>query len=120
MRIDFETYNLERTDDHILIVTMNRANAANAMNTQMGLDGKAIFEGLYTETEGVRCVVLTGAGSKAFCAGGDLKERKGMTDAQWRYQHAVFEQGAWPCVIARYQLLPPSMGRLMVVAAKPR
>ena len=40
MRIDFETYNLERTDDHILIVTMNRANAANAMNTQMGLDGK--------------------------------------------------------------------------------
>ena len=93
MRIDFETYNLERTDDHILIVTMNRANAANAMNTQMGLDGKVIFEGLYTDTEGVRCVVLTGAGSKAFCAGGDLKERKGMTDAQWRYQHAVFEQG---------------------------
>ena len=93
MRMDFETYRLERTEDHILIITMNRADAANAMNTQMGLDGKETFEGLYTDTEGVRCVILTGSGSKAFCAGGDLKERKGMTDAQWRYQHAVFEQG---------------------------
>ena len=41
----------------------------------------------------MRVVILTGRGDQAFCAGGDLKERKGMTDAQWRYQHAVFEQG---------------------------
>jgi len=32
----------------------------------------------------VRAVVLTGAGSKAFCAGADLKERAGMSEAEVR------------------------------------
>lgn len=93
MRMEYETYHLERVEDHILIVMMDRPEVANAKNTQMGLEGKEIFESLYTDTEGVRCVILTGRGDKAFCAGGDLKERKGMTDAEWRYQHAVYEQG---------------------------
>jgi enoyl-CoA hydratase len=93
MRMDYKTYNLERVDDHILVVMMDRPEVANAKNTAMGLEQKEIFESLYTDTDGVRVVVLTGRGDKAFCAGGDLKERKGMTDAQWRYQHAVYEQG---------------------------
>jgi enoyl-CoA hydratase/carnithine racemase len=38
-------------------------------------------------------VVLTGAGSRAFCAGGDLKERDGMTQAAWQAQHELFERG---------------------------
>jgi enoyl-CoA hydratase len=37
-------------------------------------------------------VVLTGAGERAFCAGGDLKERKGMTDEAWTRQHVIFER----------------------------
>ncbi|MBT6093429.1 MAG: enoyl-CoA hydratase [Rhodospirillaceae bacterium] len=93
MRMDYETYHLELVDDHILIVMMDRPEVRNAKNTQMGLEQKEIFEGLYQDIEGVRVVILTGRGDKAFCAGGDLKERKGMTDAQWRYQHAVYEQG---------------------------
>jgi len=40
----------------------------------------------------VRCIVVTGQGDKAFCAGGDLKERKGMTDEAWGKQHLVFER----------------------------
>ena len=37
------------------------------------------------------CLVLTGAHG-GFCSGGDLRERKGMTDAAWRRQHAIVEQ----------------------------
>lgn len=92
MRTDYETLHVERVDDHVLVVTLDRPDFANAKNTQMGRDQKDLFEGLYVDTEDVRCVVLTGRG-KVFCAGGDLKERKGMTDEAWQQQHAVFEQG---------------------------
>jgi enoyl-CoA hydratase/carnithine racemase len=37
-------------------------------------------------------VILTGYGDKAFCAGGDLKERNGMSDESWQAQHAIFER----------------------------
>ena len=92
MRTDYETLHVERVDDHILVVTFDRPDVANAKNTQMGREQKELFEGLYVDTEDVRCVVLTGRG-KVFCAGGDLKERKGMTDEAWQQQHAIFEQG---------------------------
>ncbi|MEM8744142.1 MAG: enoyl-CoA hydratase-related protein [Pseudomonadota bacterium] len=92
MRTDYETLHVERVDDHILVVTFDRPEVANAKNTQMGREQKNLFEGLYVDTQDVRCVVLTGRG-KVFCAGGDLKERKGMTDEAWQQQHAIFEQG---------------------------
>jgi enoyl-CoA hydratase/carnithine racemase len=92
MRTDFETLHVERVGDHILIVTLDRPEVANAKNTKMGVEQKELFEGLYVDSEDVRCVVLTGRG-KVFCAGGDLKERKGMSDEAWKRQHAIFEQG---------------------------
>jgi enoyl-CoA hydratase len=39
-----------------------------------------------------RCVVVTGVGDRAFSAGGDLKERKGMSDGAWFEQHELFEE----------------------------
>lgn len=92
MRTDYQTLILERHNEHILIVTLHRPEAANAMNTRMGLDLLELFEGFQIEPEGLRCVVVTGSGQKAFCAGGDLKERKGMTDEAWQTQHAIFER----------------------------
>jgi enoyl-CoA hydratase/carnithine racemase len=92
MRSEFETIAVERRDGHILRVTLNRPEAANALNTQMGLDLMELFEGFSVELEGLRAIVLTGAGSKAFCAGGDLKQRNGMTDEAWQAQHLVFER----------------------------
>jgi enoyl-CoA hydratase/carnithine racemase len=50
-----------------------------------------VFSRLAAPTD-YRCVVLTGTGDKAFCAGGDLKERNGMTNDQWLAQHAIFER----------------------------
>ena len=92
MRNDFETILAERRDDHILVVTLNRPEQSNALNTQMGLDLVELFEGFSTDIEGLRAVILTGSGDKAFCAGGDLKQRNGMTDEAWQAQHLVFER----------------------------
>jgi enoyl-CoA hydratase/carnithine racemase len=37
------TLSLSRRDNGILLVTLNRPEAANAMNTQLGLDLMALF-----------------------------------------------------------------------------
>jgi enoyl-CoA hydratase len=92
MRIDFETITVERRDNDILLVTLNRPDAANALNTQMGLDLMELFEGFSIDLDGLRVVILTGQGTKAFCAGGDLKQRNGMTDEAWQAQHLIFER----------------------------
>jgi enoyl-CoA hydratase len=92
MRSEFEAIVLERRDNRVLVVILNRPEAANALNTQMGLDLMELFEGLTVDIEDLRAVVLTGQGAKAFCAGGDLKQRNGMTDEAWQAQHLVFER----------------------------
>src|SRR5215475_5827042 len=92
MRSDFETITAERRDDTILLVTLNRPEASNALNTQMGLDLMELFEGLTIDIEGLRIAIVTGQGTKAFCAGGDLKQRNGMTNDEWQAQHLIFER----------------------------
>jgi len=79
---------------HVVTVTMNRPEQMNAMNTAMGEDLLACFDALQRDA-GARAVVFTGAGDRAFCAGGDLKERNEMTDEAWRAQHVIFEQAAF-------------------------
>jgi enoyl-CoA hydratase/carnithine racemase len=92
MRTDFETIVLSRPDDHILLVTLNRPDVANALNTRMGLELVEVFEALSVDLENLRAVIITGHGDKAFCAGGDLKERNGMSDESWQAQHVIFER----------------------------
>ncbi len=64
---------LERLPGHVGLVTLNRPKARNAINAAVA----AALEAIVTATEDdpdIRAVVLTGAGSDAFCAGADLKE----------------------------------------------
>jgi enoyl-CoA hydratase len=77
---------------HVLQVTLNRPEVANAFNTQMATDLMHCFEQLALEPGDYRCIILTGAGERAFCAGGDLKERDGMSNAAWTAQHLVYER----------------------------
>jgi enoyl-CoA hydratase/carnithine racemase len=88
----YQTLALEQRDEHLLLVTLNRPEVLNAHNTQMGRDKLDLWTRLAAEPGAIRCVVLTGAGERAFCAGGDLKERDGMTDAAWHAQHEIFER----------------------------
>ena len=92
MRMEYETLKLERVEDHLLLVTLNRPNAANALNTQMGYDLNEMWGHFYIDQEDIRCIVVTGSGERIFCAGGDLKERNNMTDETWQKQHALFAQ----------------------------
>src|SRR3989441_12719506 len=82
-------------DGFVVTVTLNRPEQMNAMNTAMGADLLACFDGLHHDPL-VRAVVITGAGDRAFCAGGDLKERNEMTDEAWRGPHVILQHGAAP------------------------
>ena len=88
----YETVTVEHPQAHTVLVTLNRPEVANAMNTQMGLDLLAVFDSFAAAPNKQRCIVITGAGTKAFCAGGDLKQRNGMTNEQWQDQHLIFER----------------------------
>lgn len=57
---------------HVRVITLNRPDARNAVNEELSrLLGEALDEA--DKDPGVRAVVITGAGDKAFCAGADLK-----------------------------------------------
>jgi len=70
MRADFETIAVSRHDDHILLVTLNRPEVSNAMNTRMGLDLMELFETLSIDLEGLRAVIITGSGKRLFAPAG--------------------------------------------------
>lgn len=64
---------VERQDDGVAVVTLNRPQAMNALSIAL----RARLYQVMTQLDGddaVRCVVLTGAGERAFTAGLDLKE----------------------------------------------
>lgn len=94
----YETVTTEMAGPHVLKVTLNRPQVGNALNTQMGRDLLDLWAGLTEDPGEVRCIVLTGAGEKIFCAGGDLKERNGMSRQQWQRQHELFERQYWTLV----------------------
>jgi len=83
----------------VRLVTLNRPQVANAMNTAVGEALLAVWTDLANDPS-VGAVVVTGKG-KAFCAGADLKERDGMSDEAWSAQHLIYE------AMARAQLSVP-------------
>jgi enoyl-CoA hydratase/carnithine racemase len=73
---DFETIKYEEGDDGVAVVTLNRPEVHNAFNASMQREVRALWEALRRRDE-VRCIVLTGAGEKAFCTGIDRMEQMG-------------------------------------------
>jgi enoyl-CoA hydratase len=88
----FETLLVDEPVPQVLRITLNREEASNAFNTRCAHELFAVFHPLELERTRFRCVVLTGAGTKAFCAGGDLKERKQLSENEWMLQHELFER----------------------------
>lgn len=74
---------LSERRDHVTRITVNRPDRRNAINPDVvrGLSSALVAA---EEDEAVRALVVTGAGDKAFCAGGDLG---GMTSDSRVGQH---------------------------------
>ncbi len=68
---------LYKVEGGVLTITLNRPDVYNAFNEQMK---KELLEALKVAEKdpAVRCLVLRGAGDKAFCSGQDLKEHAGQ------------------------------------------
>lgn len=86
------TLTLTNPAAHVALLTLNRPDNANSINTEMARELEQFFGGWTAWQEDYRCIVLTGAGGRIFCAGGDLKERNSMNDEEWAAQHAIIER----------------------------
>lgn len=69
----YDTLLLEQADDGIVTVTVNRPDKLNALNAAVITDLTTLAR-VIREDAGIRAVVITGAGPKAFVAGADIAE----------------------------------------------
>jgi len=74
--VTYQTLLYEKKDG-IGIVTLNRPEALNALNSTVYTELYSLFEDIENDAE-VRAVVLTGSGGKAFAAGSDVAEMQHM------------------------------------------
>ncbi len=99
-----------RDDGAVRILTMNRSNKLNALNTELTT---GLVDALCDadSDQGVRTVLLTGAG-RGFCAGADLSEFDGFTEAD---SDAVRQRAelTW-----RLQSLLPNLKKPVIAAAR--
>lgn len=74
---------VDRRDDHIAVVTLNRPDKLNALNADVRQILRDTFDDLEKD-DSVRVVVIHGAGDKAFVAGADISEFAARTPDQQR------------------------------------
>lgn len=70
-------------ENGVVTITLNEPQSANALSKRMLY---ALHDAIYTmkNDNAIRCVIVTGQGEKAFCAGAHLKERIGMNETDVR------------------------------------
>jgi enoyl-CoA hydratase len=72
-------------DGHVAVITLNRPQKLNAVTPEMA-DAIVSAVGECNESDSIRCVILTGAGERAFCAGSDIRELDGY-DTPWQFRN---------------------------------
>jgi enoyl-CoA hydratase len=79
------------SDGAIAVITLNRPQADNAITTEMGARLTEVLETIAVQPT-VRVAIITGAGTRAFSVGSDLRQRKSMTKQQWLRQRQDFDR----------------------------
>jgi enoyl-CoA hydratase/carnithine racemase len=81
MKMGSDPIFLEKRDERIAVITLNRPEAMNAINRTMTRALRAAIAEVEAD-EAIDVLIVTGAGERAFCAGVDLKERTLLSDAE--------------------------------------
>ncbi|HLR80455.1 MAG TPA: enoyl-CoA hydratase [Bacillota bacterium] len=68
-------------DRNVAQITLNRPSAHHALSKQMLDELNQVVRKISIDPS-IYCTIITATGEKSFCAGADLKERRGMTDEQ--------------------------------------
>jgi 2-(1,2-epoxy-1,2-dihydrophenyl)acetyl-CoA isomerase len=100
------------TTEYILTITLNRPESYNALNEAMKKELNEAFKQAEKD-ENVRCIVLRGAGEKAFCSGQDLKEHSGSK----RSLKESLEKSYNPLIRKMRTIEKPIIGMINGVAA---
>ncbi len=79
---NYETITVEKRGK-VAILTINRPDKLNALTKQVHAEGVAALDELKKD-DGVRVLVITGAGEKSFIAGSDIGEFEGQTPVTQR------------------------------------
>jgi naphthoate synthase len=82
---DFTDVRYQLEEDAFAVVTIDRPHRRNAFRGRTVDELLSAFKYAWADRR-VACVILTGAGDKAFCAGGDVKERAetgGYGETEW-------------------------------------
>ena len=81
---------LKTVEDGVMKLTFNRPDAMNALSRDMMV---AFTDGLEeaASSREIGCVVVRGAGEKAFCAGGDVKSMAAGRDQDKTYEDKVHD-----------------------------
>ena len=81
---------LKSVEDGVMKIVLNRPEAMNALSRDMlTAFGDALNEA--AESRDIGCVVVRGAGEKAFCAGGDVKSMAAGRDQSKTYEDKVHD-----------------------------
>ncbi len=108
---EYETL-LYNCTDNVLTITLNRPDVYNAFDEQMKKDLNDALKAAETDPS-VRCLVIRGAGDKAFCSGQDLKEHAG----QKRSLKESLEKSYNPMIRKIRTMEKPIIGMINGVAA---
>jgi enoyl-CoA hydratase/carnithine racemase len=80
--VEYQTILVERTDDGVATITLNRPEAMNSFNQRMREEFQAVWAELNGDAE-TRAVVLQAAGDRAFSTGIDVKQGIEHPDNIW-------------------------------------
>lgn len=107
----FEKIIIEKNDNHIALLTLNRPDSMNTFSSQMALELNQAFLDLDADPS-IRVILLKGAG-RAFCAGIDVNELAGKTGIEY---HEWIKKMESPLVTIS-KLKTPVIAQLQGVAA---